>query len=276
MAGDAPGQQAGVLYAPPPGLEALTRVPAKPPVGDICGTPLLVGGADLDDSLATLVSYHDASGPREVLLATVEPDAEAKLYEALALSEQKLVPVSVEKEVSGRLPVDESEQLYEQLVTAAKVGQPPPQGRRRRSGSHQGEPQQGHEPPRVAPPELAGETEEAMAAHYQAAAAAIAERLAAGYDVPYDQGGRVPQVTRFEAAGKVTVTEYVPGPAERVPEGKLAAQVRNATRIGAVADDAGVAHWDGKARSKASGKEYVVDLDDGSLGYGDMLGLISK
>lgn len=263
VAGEAPGQQGGVLYVPPPGLEALTPVPAEPPVGDICGTPLLVGGADLDDSLATLVSYQDASGPREVLLATVEPEAEAKLYEALALSEQKLVPVSVEKEVSGRLPVDQSEQLYEQLATAAKsvnhhlkAGDAVPAHTTETLNKVTGRLES-------LAPELAGETEEAMAVHYQSAAAAIAERLAPGYDVPYHQGGRVPQVTPFEAAGKVTVTEYVPAPAEGVPEGKLAAQMRNATRIGAVVDDAGVAHWDGQARSKASGKEYVVDLGDG-------------
>ena len=264
ITGPDPDQQVAVGLPPAaPGLEALTPVPTEPPVGDICGTPLMVGGADLDDSLATLVSYQDGAGPREVLLATVDPEAEAKLYEALALSEEKLVPVAVEKEVSGRLPIDQSEQLYEQLATAAK------------SVNHHlkaGDAMPAHTKENLnkvmsrldsLSPELAGDTEEAMAAHYKEAGYAIAERLAPGYDVPYDQGGRVPQVMPFETAGKVTVTEYVPAPAEGVPEGKLAAQVRDASRIGAVVDDAGVAHWDGKARSKASGKEYVVDLGDG-------------
>ncbi len=259
-----PDQQVGTAQSAPPGLEALTPVPTEPPVGDICGTPLLVGGADLDDSLATLISYQDQAGPREVLLATVEPEAEAKLYEALALSEEKLVPVAVEKEVSGRLPVDESEQLYEQLATVAKsvnhhlkAGDDVPDHTKQNFAKVVG---------RLGEVEGAttSEADRAMLDHYQAAATAIAERL---YTVPYpthyDQGGKVPLVTPYETTGKVTVTEYVPAPAEGVPEGKLSAQVRDATRIGSVVDDAGVAHWDGKARSKASGKEYVVDLGDG-------------
>ncbi|MFN2505161.1 MAG: hypothetical protein ABR540_13205, partial [Acidimicrobiales bacterium] len=82
--------------------EVLTPVPTEPTPGEVCGTPLLVGGADLEDSLATLVSYKSPGGPREALFATVTPEAEAKLFESLALSEEKLVPVTVEKEVTGR------------------------------------------------------------------------------------------------------------------------------------------------------------------------------
>ncbi len=120
------------------------------------------------------------------------------------------VPISVEKEVSGRLPVDESEQLYEQLVTAAKsvnhhlkAGDGVPAHTTENLNKVTGRLES-------LAPELAGETEEAMAAHYQAAAAAMAERLAPGYDVPYDRGGRVPQVTPFEAAGNVTFTRVRP------------------------------------------------------------------
>ena len=80
----------------------------------------MVGGADLEDSLATLVAYKDGDGSREVLVATVAPDAEAKLFEALALSEEKLVPMAVDKEVTGRLPLDTTHQLHEQLVAVAK------------------------------------------------------------------------------------------------------------------------------------------------------------
>jgi len=53
-------------------------------------------------------------------MATVNQDAEAKLLEALAVSETKMVPVQVEKEVTGRLPMDTTNQLYERLSKAAK------------------------------------------------------------------------------------------------------------------------------------------------------------
>jgi hypothetical protein len=39
--------------------------------------------------------------------------------------------------------------------------------------------------------------------------------------------------------------------------------MRDATRVAPTLDAAGVASWDGKSRSKASGKEYAVDLGDG-------------
>src|SRR5207237_8044098 len=90
--------------------DAVTPVPPTAPAGDVKGVPLLVGGADLEDSLATLVAYGGSDGVREVLYATVIEDAEAKLLEALSLSEEKLVPVVVEKKVDGRLPRDTAHQ----------------------------------------------------------------------------------------------------------------------------------------------------------------------
>ena len=54
-----------------------------------------------------------------------------------------------------------------------------------------------------------------MVAHYQAFASDLAMRVAPGYAVAYDQGGKTPVVTPFETTGKVTVTTYMPAPAMR-------------------------------------------------------------
>jgi hypothetical protein len=244
--------------------DVLTPVPTEPTPGDICGTPLLVGGADLDDSLATLVSYNSAGGPREVLMATVTEEAEAKLYEALALSEEKLVPVSVDKEVAGRLPVDESHQLFEQMETVVK------------STNHHLKAGDGVPAHTVANydklvaslSELEAdptttEADKAMLAHYLAGAEAIGERLKPGFATPYAEGGKVPQLGPYETTGIVTVTEYVPAPAEGVPEGLLPAQLRDASRIGSKVAADGSTSWNGSSRSQAKGKEYAVELGDG-------------
>lgn len=243
--------------------EVLTPVPTEPTPGEVCGTPLLVGGADLEDSLATLVSYKSPGGPREALFATVAPEAEAKLFESLALSEEKLVPVTVEKEVTGRLPADEANQLYEQLATVAK------------SVNHHlkaGDGVPAHTTEGLAKakatieaigPQLEGEADKAMLAHYQGAVDAIGERLAPGYATAYAAGGKIPLVTPFETTGTVTVTEYVPAPADGVPEGLLGAQLRTATRIGSAVGADGSTSWDGSQRSPAKGKEYAIDLGDG-------------
>lgn len=47
-------------------------MPPTAPAGDVNGVALLVGGGDLEDSLATLVAYQDpGEAVREVLHATV-------------------------------------------------------------------------------------------------------------------------------------------------------------------------------------------------------------
>jgi hypothetical protein len=248
--------------------DVLTPVPPDPTVGDIRGTPLLVGGADLDDSLTTLVSYADPAGggPHEVLMATVDPEAEAKLYESLALSSQQLVAVKVDKEVEGRLPADQEHQLYEQLATVAKsinhhlkAGDAVPDHTKQNFAKVLGE-------LNAAEAAAAGPADEAMVAHYQAATTAIAYRLypdAAHPTVPYEAGGKVPLVTPYETKTTVTVTEYVPAPAPEAPEGLLTAKLRTATRIGATVGAEGSTSWDGKARTPGNGKEYAVDLGDG-------------
>lgn len=246
----------------PWGEDVLTPV-VDPPVGLLTGIPLLVGGADLHDSLATLVAYESQAGPREVLVATLAEEAEPKLLEALALSEEKLVPVEVEKEVHGRLPLDVKHDLYGQLVTVAK------------SVNHHlkaadGIPQHTHESFEkvmavigAVTPDAETETDQQMLAHYAAMGEAIAERLTSDYDVPYTEGGKVAPVTPFETSGTVKVTEYLPAPAEDPGPGLLAASVRVATRLAPTVSNVGTASWDGSARSKATGKEYVVDLGDG-------------
>ena len=100
--------------------DAAVPVPQAGEPGNVAGVPLLVGGADLVDSVATVISYEGPGGPREVLHATVSETAEGKLLEALALSEEKLVPVALEKEVDGRLPMDQQHQLFDQVEKAVK------------------------------------------------------------------------------------------------------------------------------------------------------------
>ena len=47
--------------------EAVTPVPPTAPAGEVLGVPLLAGGADLEDSLATLVAYQGSDAVHEVL-----------------------------------------------------------------------------------------------------------------------------------------------------------------------------------------------------------------
>lgn len=254
------------LVEDPPAIEPeeLTPVPTGVDVGNVTGEPLLVGGADLVDSLATLVSYDSPGGPREVLLTTLEPDAEAKLMEALSLSETKMVPIQVEEEVKGRLPADQEHKIYEELVTAAK------------STNHhlkQGDAIPAHTLQRVATAQSAleeiaaspGATQAdlAMVDHYQQFTAELLERSQPGYSVPYTEGGKSSVVTPFETTGKVMVTKHVPAPADGPVEGQLPASIRTVSRIAPVLASDGGASWDGKARRNGQGKEYVVDLGDG-------------
>jgi hypothetical protein len=65
------------------GLEGATSplpFPRRWSPGLITGGPLLVGGADLVDSLSTLVAYNSSNQAGEVLHATVTEEAEGKLF----------------------------------------------------------------------------------------------------------------------------------------------------------------------------------------------------
>jgi hypothetical protein len=243
--------------------DAVTPIPASVPIGEITGTPLLVGGADLDDSLATLVAYHSPDGPVEVLHAVVTEPAEAKLLEAVAAAKEHLVPVTVTKDVHGRLPLDETSELYEQLVTVAKsvnhhlkLGDGIPQATVDKHAALAGKLDKLSTDPATTA------DEHTMLAHYQAATAEIGSRLAPGFATPYQQGGKVPTVEPHTVAHPVTVTEMQPAPAAQPSDGRLAARIRNATRIRPTITD-GTADWDRKARAHAAGKEYVIDLGDG-------------
>jgi hypothetical protein len=246
--------------------DAAYPVPGTPAPGEVMGTPVLIGGADLEGSSATLRSYLGPAGPREVLMATVNQDAEAKLLEALAVSETKMVPVQVEKEVTGRLPMDTTNQLHERLSKTAKSVN---------HHLHQGQAVPAHTHDNVAQleAELAkleagttSETELAMIAAYRSHLEAVKARLAPGWSTPYSQGGKVPFVDEYHATGTATVTEYIPAPVTAAEDPlSCPTTLRNATRVKSFIAE-GKSTWDGKARSPATGKEYVVDLGDGYTG----------
>ena len=247
----------------PQDLEVVTPVPESVAVGDVAGHPLIVGGSDIDDSLLTLVAYDSAGGPREVLYGWVNPEAEDKLLEALALDEEKLVPVEVTKQVEGRLPIDEQHQLYEQVEKIAKSVN-------HHLKAEDGIPQHTHENLAELEKTLeelkasATDDEKQMLSAYEAAASQLAERMSSDYAVPYDQGGKVPFVNPHTVQATVTVTEMVPAPSEDVADGLLPATIRDATRIKPTLDADGHGSWDGTSRyAGQSGKEYRVDLGDG-------------
>ena len=247
------------------GSDVLTPVPTDPTVGDMAGHPLIVGGDDLDDSSLTLVAYADAAGgePREVLYGWVNPEAEHKILDALALDEEKLVPVEVTKDIDGRLPLDDQHNLYGQLETVAK------------SVNHHlkkgdGIPQHTHDNLDTLQSKISGlydgatDDEKEMLATYMGAIEQIAPKLTPGYDEPYTAGGKIPHIDPYTVAQTVTVTEMVPAPAEDVPAGLLGAKIRNTTRIKPTLDGDGNGSWDGKSRyASQGGKEYRIDLGDG-------------
>jgi hypothetical protein len=243
--------------------DAATPVPPTAPAGDVKGVPLLVGGADLEDSLATLVAYQGKDGVHEVLYATVAEEAEGKLVEALSPSEEKLVPVVVEKTVDGRLPLDTENKLFEQLETVAKSVN----NHLKVQDAIPAHTLANLEKVAAAIQELkAGAPTEAeghMLEGYVAAADSISQRIKDPQALPYNEGGKVPLIKPHEVSQMVAVTEYVPAPPGETPEDLRPALMRDATRVAPELDAAGVASWDGKSRSKAAGKEYAVDLGDG-------------
>jgi len=264
--GDVDDETAGsdeVVGEPP---RWLTPIPDSLPVGQATGTPLLVGGEDLHDSTATLVAYHGPDGqPREMLLATVTEDAEAKLLDALALSGTKTVPVHVQEEIAGRLPRDDQLQLAELIAKAAKSV-----NHRLKTGDDIPEHVLGYvaaADTAVAAVEndaAASAEEKAMAAHYRAQLQTIGDRVSGAVSAAYADGGKIPTTQAYLHTGMATITKHVPAPAEDGDPELLPTTIRNATRIAPTTDPAtGVASWDGKARRKATGKEYVVDLADG-------------
>ncbi|MEV6818440.1 hypothetical protein AB0M72_06765 [Nocardiopsis dassonvillei] len=255
--------------APTAVFDAALPIPATPPEGVPAGVPVLVGGADLQDSAATLISYSstgtDDAGPREVLLTTLTEDAEAKLMDALALSEEKLIPVQVEEEIHGRLPIDEDKQLYELASKAAisinsrlKKGEPIPPHTLDYLATAKGAVQQVLDNPESTQDELT------MAGTYQQWLEGMQHRIDTAGQVPYDQGGKVPKIDPYEHTGTALVTKMMPAPSDESASGLLAATVRDASRIQASIDTTtGTTSWDGTSRSYAKGKEYAIDLGQG-------------
>ncbi|WP_046469461.1 hypothetical protein [Allosalinactinospora lopnorensis] len=254
------------LYIEPP-PDVVTPIPQTPPEGAAAGVPVLVGGADLVDSTATLVSYTDPEGkdPREVLLTTLNEQAEDKLLEALAVNEPTLVPTQVEEEVTGRLPVDEDKQLYELVAKVAKSVNhklknnevPIPQHTKEYLATAQTAIQEVWNNPESTQAELT------MAAYYSNWLGDISHKIDTAGAQPYDEGGKVPFVSPYEHSGTTTVTKMVPAP-EEDPGSGLSASIRDASRIHPQIDTTtGTTSWDGKSRSKAWGKEYLIDMGEG-------------
>ena len=271
---DAPGALAADVSEPPPpkattgadpaGDEALTPVPDLLPEGSAAGTPVLAGGEDLLGSAVTLMSYSSPGGPREVLLATVTEGAEAKLIEALGVSDQKMIPVQVQQEVTGRLPLDQTRQLHELVGKAAKSV-----NHKLKTGAAIPEQTIGYyQQAKTAVQEVlddpqATSDEKTMAAHYASQLDVIADRIY-GDPPPYGEGGKIPVTIPYLHTGTATVTKHVPAPADDLEPGQLPAVLRTASRIKASIDPAtGTSTWDGIARSDAHGKEYVADMGGG-------------
>lgn len=252
------------LGQPAADSQALTPIPTVVAAGDMAGHPLIVGGDDLEDASLTLVAYSDTDGgeSREVLYGWVTPEAEAKVLDAIALDDEKLVAVEVTKEVNGRLPLDEQHQLYEQLETVAK------------SVNHHlkkgdGIPQHTHDNLDALHDTLTGlhatvtADEQAMIAGYLGNIEQIAPKMTPGFDEPYATA-KIHHIDPWTVAQTVTVTEMVPAPAEDVPDGLLPAAIRDTTRIKPTLDGDGNGAWDGTTRyTSQGGKEYRVDLGDG-------------
>ncbi|MEY9211525.1 hypothetical protein NI17_009980 [Thermobifida halotolerans] len=247
--------------------DVVTPIPQTPPEGRAAGVPVLVGGTDLADATATLISYTspDGGGPREVLLATLTEEAEAKLTDALALDAEHLVAVQVQEEINGRLPADEHKQLHELVAKTAKSvnhklkhALPIPPHTQQYLATAQAAVQEVLDDPNTTA------DEQTMAAHYQAHLDAIAARVADPAAQPYEEGGKVPHVHPYLHTGVATITKLVPAPQEEPGPGLLAATLRDASRIQAHIDPAtGAATWDGTSRSPADGKEYAIDLGEG-------------
>ena len=241
--------------------EAVLEVPQTPPEGLATGVGVLIGGEDLVDSTATLVSYASKKGPREALLATLEEDAEAKLLDAIN-NTGATVPVAVQQQIDGRLPLDEEHQLHELVAKAAKsvnhklsAGVPIPDHTKEYW-------QKAVDAVEALDPQLNGAAgpltadEQSMLDYYGAQLVKIGKRIDG------HSSDKVPFVTPHEVHGNATITKQMPAPGQ---DGTvLSAELRNASRINAKIDPAtGITSWNGKARSSADGKEYLIDLGDG-------------
>jgi hypothetical protein len=219
------------------------------------GKPLLLGGADVEDMTAVVVSYQSGEGNRLVLHTKVRPEAEEKLIDALSATEPKTTLVEKQVEAQGRLPLDVDKGLYEQLAKVAKS-----------VNHHIGE-----------GTEIPAHTTEAMSALHKdlldlsqklAISPQDAEMISA-YAKALDQVRKAaetkvksPWVPPFETTYTKTVKEEVVLPPDPDALQGLPAKLRDATKLAAL-EEGGVASWDGATRKPGKGKEYLIDLGDG-------------
>lgn len=277
------------------GLAADPDSPALPPtvplpVGFPPGTPVLVGGADLYDSAATLTSYRSTKDPtssHEVLHARVTPEGEAKLIEALGLADVKMVPVAKTVTHHGPVDLDASHNLHPQIQTIAISVNA---RMKKAAGPCSGVTADGSACKNPADPSddlcwlhrnseriddlrssldaadaaATTDAEKAMVAQYRAHLAVIEERCVDGYPVAYDQGGKIdPPLTQFETTWTSEETVYEEQAVSDVDAALLPTVERQATRINPTIDEHGVTCWDGKSTSKSQGREWKIDLGDG-------------
>ncbi|PZS25802.1 MAG: hypothetical protein DLM61_19540 [Pseudonocardiales bacterium] len=236
---------------------------------------MLGGGGDLVDDTMRLIRYTDPAGnpagndakDREALLCHLEPEAEGKLLAALATT-APTKNVEVEKEISGRLPVDSDTEIAERVMKSAKsVNHHLKDGTAIKDHTEATVAETTAQLKAIVADPAAALAEKDMAGHYLTHLEQIQQRIDTpiGERAPYTDpaAGKLAQVLPYETTTTITVTESVPDPTQ-IPLGQLPTTTRAATRIKAALDPAsGQASWDGKARTKASGREYVVDLGDG-------------
>ncbi|NBH06035.1 hypothetical protein [Amycolatopsis sp. SID8362] len=242
-----------------PGQLPVTPIPLTPDVGHAYGEPVLVGGSDLLASTATLVSYVSDQGPRTVLHARVDEDAEAKLLEAFDISSE-MVPAQVEQQVTGRLPIDEQHNVAETIISAAKsVNHHIATGTLTAGGEMPATTAKKIAAAEAVIDELAEElgdpspTEEAMLEHYAAQFQAIQQAVAGCTPVEHAK----PFV---HDDTEVAVVPASPSGAF----GAVVAVLRDATRIKPTLDDTtGQASWAGARTTDVLGKEYAIDLGEG-------------
>jgi len=241
--------------------EVITPIPEELTPGDPNGTGLIVGGADLENSELTLMSYVNGSDTQELLYGWVHPDAEAKLLAALDTDESGLIPAELTKTVHGRLPLDDEHKIFESLVKYAKsvnhhakAGNPPP------AHTVEGLAQLQEELAALSEGSDVSAADKAMIADYLAKSDLIEQRCAAGFDKPYANGGKIPTLTAHEAEYLKTWTEMVQDP--DAEQSGLATQKVKTTR-GACKLVAGESQWDGTRKPDGKGQEYKIDLGDG-------------
>ena len=245
--------------------QALTPIPDQLPVGDGMGAALAVGGADFIDGSATLICFAGPTSndePRQVLTATLTPGAEEKLLDALTSPDAPMIPTLVERDLTGRIPLDQDHHIHERLAKIAKSIN---------SKYKNNNPASPHTEANLATltteleemqaEALPGSVESEMLQRYRDDITECQKRLETDFCLPYNEGGRIAMIEPFGKHGKALVTEMVPDPT--VTSEGLAVTRRKASRIEVTKDPSGKARWDGSSRTPADGTELAVDLGDG-------------